>query len=61
MDITLDCGYCGKSWNYTDVDMPQAELITNNWEQHTHTAEELKAYHEAFSNEASAWPELDED
>jgi len=51
MDIEFYCNVCAKSWSYHDVSMPQAELINQWYEAHTHTREELATY---FESEAGA-------
>lgn len=49
MDVEYYCNTCGRSWSLHDATMANAELLFNLSEQHTHTTEEIRIYHESES------------
>jgi len=58
ISINFDCSPCGRSWSYTDVPIASAELITEWYDRHKHTPEELRAFY-SYDHEDVGYDEDD--
>lgn len=61
IDIEFYCTPCGKTWTYTQVPIASAELVTEWYDRHQHTPEQLAAYYQTDPSFEGTSYEDDED
>lgn len=62
MNVELNCSVCGTCLEIDNIEMPQLELVLEQWSlSHTHSKEDMAEYRKAEIEIHKRWSNADED